>query len=77
MGCSSGSRQTCGHRNGKNLSGLAGQQDEEEVSGLEEKASTRQTVRDAEENRLVLKGYPLVLGGLCCCFLHWEKGFVF
>lgn len=36
--------------------GLAGQQDEEEVSGLEEEAATRQTIRDAEENRPGLKG---------------------
>lgn len=35
--------------------GLAGQQDEEEVSGLEEEAATRQTVRDTEETRPVLK----------------------
>ncbi|GLD59758.1 uncharacterized protein AKAME5_001173500 [Lates japonicus] len=47
------------------LGGLAGQQNEEKVPGLEEETTARQTVRNAEEAGPGLNGLGL------SCVLHW------
>ncbi|CAB1450177.1 unnamed protein product [Pleuronectes platessa] len=53
--------------------GLAGQQDEEEVPGLEEEAAARPTVSDSEEAGSGLRD-PWFRSGRSCCFLdEWRR----